>query len=148
MKVTFLQFDFPMIPVPKQSFRITRRGHRYQSSNVVQAERSISIMARKQIPKCFEIWTGPVRVEKLSFVFLPPASFSKAKKQAIRSMPGVYAKTTKPDTDNLEKLLWDSLEGLLFKNDAQIFDKRKVSKVYGIKPGIQLEIREVKDMAL
>lgn len=51
-------------------------------------------------------------------------------------------KLTKPDTDNVEKLFKDCMAKVgFFKNDAQVFDERVV-KMWGILPGIFVEIEE------
>ena len=50
-------------------------------------------------------------------------------------------KTTKPDiTDNLAKMLFDCLEGIVYINDSQICEMYDVKKIYGFQPGIYLTI--------
>lgn len=57
---------------------------------------------------------GPLRVD-VEFVF--PRQAAKVWKS--RPMPR-YRKTTKPDRDNLDKLLMDSLTGVLWQDDNQV----------------------------
>jgi len=47
-------------------------------------------------------------------------------------------KTTKPDLDNLEKMLWDAMEGIVFINDSLICEKHNVIKTYGDTPGYSI----------
>lgn len=51
-------------------------------------------------------------------------------------------KTTAPDIDNLNKLLWDVMQGIFYKNDGQIamFEARKG---YGADTKIKIEIEEI-----
>lgn len=52
-------------------------------------------------------------------------------------------KATKPDCDNVEKVLWDLMERLgFFRDDAQIVDKR-VAKMWADPMGFYFEIEEV-----
>jgi len=45
-----------------------------------------------------------------------PKSLSKKRKQELLGQPHTH----KPDCDNLEKIYFDALKGLLYKDDAQI----------------------------
>lgn len=49
-----------------------------------------------------------------------PTSFSKAK--AAAAVRGEVAPTSKPDCDNLQKSIGDSLNGIVYRDDAQIVD--------------------------
>jgi len=70
---------------------------------------------------------GPVRMD-CTFVYLVPTSWSKKKAAAAQW------KTTKPDKDNLEKIVKDSLNGVVFRDDAQVCAGGS-EKRYGDKPG-------------
>jgi len=65
----------------------------------------------------------------------------------------IYFKDTKPDLDNLEKMVWDSMQaekaekdvvnamtGLVYDNDAQIVSKNGIFKRWGIRPGVIIEM--------
>lgn len=75
---------------------------------------------------------GPVRM-RVTFIY-------KAKtKKAVGSW-----KTTRPDLDNLNKLLWDVLtETGFFSDDSQIVNFEAL-KIYGEEPKIKIEIEEIK----
>ena len=76
--------------------------------------------------------TGPVRLV-VEWIFRAPESLKK----------GTYWKTSKPDTDNMIKLLKDVMTELGFwKDDAQVaWEDSK--KVYGNFPGIFIEVEEL-----
>lgn len=77
---------------------------------------------------------GPIA---LTIVYVFPYRKSE-KKSTIAS--GTYVpKDTRPDTDNLMKLLQDVMSGHYYEDDAQIVDLHAV-KVWGPTPGIYLEI--------
>ena len=68
-------------------------------------------------------------VVEIGAVFIKPKSKSSK----------VTMQTTKPDWDNIGKLVCDSLNGLLWIDDARIMDGR-VTKVYGATAGILLQV--------
>ena len=144
-----LQLEFPGIPFSKQSSRsriVQGKGrafvHHYQSAKVKQGERNITAMAVTQLPDGFEPFSGPVIVEDITFVFPPRKSEKKSTLSLIESGQMVY-KTTKPDlTDNLQKGVFDALEGIVYLNDSQICEVQAVRKIYGKHPGIYMTIKE------
>lgn len=136
MKLTILG-----IPKPKQSFRYTRNGIRYQTKEVKQAEAGMRQQVIAQLPRGFIPWTGPVVVQNLKFTFPPRKSETKRNKALAEA--GMLYKTTKPDLDNLQKILWDALKGVVFIDDPLVCCMRNVEKVYGPVPGIEIEIYEV-----
>lgn len=62
-------------------------------------------------------WTGPVLL-RFTAVFETPKTFSKALRQAA-ARGQLYA-TKKPDKDNIEKLIKDALNGLVYVDDQQV----------------------------
>lgn len=62
-------------------------------------------------------WTGPVLL-RFTAVFETPKSFNKALKAAA-ARGELYA-TKKPDKDNIEKLIKDALNGVVFVDDQQV----------------------------
>lgn len=60
---------------------------------------------------------GPLRVD-LSINVSVPASWSK--KKHAQAMDGERWATGRPDVDNVSKLALDALNGILWKDDAQV----------------------------
>lgn len=69
-----------------------------------------------------------------------PETWSKKKKA---EMVNRYH-TKKPDIDNLIKGLFDALNNLIWVDDNRVVDMT-VFKVYGEKPGIEIEVEEVEE---
>ena len=90
-----------------------------------------------------ELFTGNVVVDKLYYVFSPLKSFTKKKLELIESGKKVF-KNTKPDlSDNLNKMLFDAMQGIVYDNDSRVVGMNKVMKFYGNRPRIEIEIREL-----
>lgn len=68
-----------------------------------------------------------------------PASWSK-RKQA-QALAGDIRPTSKPDIDNVVKVLFDGLNGIVWKDDVQVVDT-SARKRYGATPGVVMTIVE------
>ncbi|MDD5764657.1 MAG: RusA family crossover junction endodeoxyribonuclease [Candidatus Marinimicrobia bacterium] len=75
------------------------------------------------------------------FYFPIPKSISKVKRQSM--MADCFPVTTRPDLDNLEKFVLDSLSGIYFKDDSQIFALSS-SKFYSVTPRTEIEIDDAR----
>lgn len=62
-------------------------------------------------------WTGPIML-RFTAVFETPKSFNRALQEAC-ARGEVYA-TKKPDKDNIEKLIKDALNGVVYCDDQQV----------------------------
>ncbi len=70
-----------------------------------------------------------------------PASWSKRKQN--EALDGHLLPTKKPDIDNVEKAIFDGLNGVVWNDDVQVVEVSK-RKRYSAVPGVQVVIREVK----
>jgi len=71
-----------------------------------------------------DVFQGPVEFSKIVFLFSRPESHSK--KRRLEREP----KTTKPDLDNLIKLIFDALNGIAYNDDNQICRIGEIEKWY------------------
>jgi Holliday junction resolvase RusA-like endonuclease len=72
--------------------------------------------------------------------FRPPQSASKTKREDM--LKGLIRPTKRPDFDNIGKIVADALNGIAYRDDAQIVDARQI-KLYGDIPRVEVEIAEV-----
>ena len=66
---------------------------------------------------------------------------SISKKERLRRTTGQVRPTVKPDTDNYIKSTLDALNGILWRDDAQIVDLT-AHKFYSDNPRIEIELEE------
>lgn len=155
----------PGVPQPKQSVRSKylpgdsyeviqqkcktgekiKRGFvmHYQSKEVKSAESNIRSIVINQLPQGFIPFSKGINITKLHYSFPPLKSFSKKILARINSGEEII-KTTKPDlTDNLNKGVFDALQGLVFINDSQICGMDNCKKFYSKIPGIHLVMEEI-----
>lgn len=143
-----LYLTIPGIPKAKQSARhCVRFGHvhSYQKKEVVQNEQNIRAIILSQLPKDFTPFTQGVIVKRLLYIFPPTSNWSKKKIKELEEDVLIF-KTTKPDLDsNLNKALFDAMEGIIYLNDSQVCQIQNNSKVYGFTPRIEIELSEVQE---
>lgn len=84
-------------------------------------------------------FSGPLAVI-FSVTVQIPASWSK--KRQSRAMDGIIGATKKPDIDNVVKALCDAMNGVAYKDDAQIIELT-VTKHYGDTPGVHVRLYPV-----
>ncbi len=114
-----LEFSVPAKPVAKARPRFTFTGRAYTPKATADFERLVAACAR-----CAMLASGQSPAEgclhaSLEFYYEPPKSWRVSDKRQCEQA-GRTPKTTKPDTDNLVKAVLDGMNGVVFKDDAQI----------------------------
>jgi len=83
---------------------------------------------------------GPVEVEVIEYRSIPK-SMPKYKRKMIEE--GKLFPTKKPDVDNIIKIVFDSLNKLIWQDDSQVY-KLTVTKLYSDQPRVEVKIKEIK----
>lgn len=131
----------PGEPVGKGRPRVTFRGghaHGYTPAKTVVYERSVVQAYKLSYPHA-EPLTGPLEM-KIDAYMPIPESWPKSKKAA--ALAEIIQPTVKPDTDNIGKIIADSLNGVAYLDDKQI-TTLKVRKRYGAWPHVDVQIYEL-----
>ena len=84
------------------------------------------------------ILEGALRA-KVRFYIKPPQYISKPKKNQQALIDEIIPVGKKPDVDNYEKALYDSMSGIVFQDDGQIA-LHDVGKFYSLNPRIEVEV--------
>lgn len=101
-------------------------------------ERDASVIARQRMegrPPA----EGPLAIV-ITATFPVPVSWPAWKREAALS--GRVAHTTKPDGDNIAKAAKDALNGVVWRDDAQVVTTT-IGKAYGLAPSVVIAVREV-----
>ena len=88
----------------------------------------------------FELLEGAISVVVMAYLTIP---MSKSKKQKEAMLNGKILPTTKPDGDNIFKIVTDALEGMAYKKDNQIV-RGGFKKIYSNTPRLEIIISEIK----
>lgn len=125
-----IQITIPVEPLPfaragsfgKRRFTPTKQGN---FMTTVLQYGTAAMAGRKPLE-------GPLAMETC-FLYVRPASWSQKRKDAT------YWKTSRPDVDNLDKIIKDALEGCCYLDDAQIAVSVQ-QKCYAEKHGVSITI--------
>lgn len=129
-----IKFEVLGTPVAKARPRVSKFGT-YTPEKTKNYEELIKLSFINKYPK-FTPFTGELTV-KIDAIFEVPKSYSQKKK--VMLIHTGY--THRPDVDNLTKTVLDALNGLAYKDDAQVcslyFDK-----YYGKEAKVVIQIEE------
>ncbi len=115
-----IEFFIACKPTAKGRPRFSINGHAYTPEKTRDAEKMIRAQAKAAmlIAGAEIIKDVPIAV-RTDFYYAPLKSWSKKKLIAIDGA-GYFWKTTKPDVDNLKKLVLDAMNGVVYADDALI----------------------------
>lgn len=108
--------------------------HNYNANKNTKYERMVKLEYKRQCPNMY--FTGELEVIIQAF-FPIPKSWSKKKKQS--ALLGEIRPQTKPDVDNVSKIILDSLNKVAFNDDKQVTDL-VVKKWYSNYPSVEVTI--------
>lgn len=130
--MTACSFTVPIKPIGKARPRFTRFGPTFTPKKTARAEKTISQYAGLY---CHRPMTGALRLT-ITAVFAVPKSWTKADR--LSALSGTKPHTSKPDSDNIAKLVMDALNGIAWADDKQVVSLT-VAKRYGQEEGIRIE---------
>lgn len=82
---------------------------------------------------------GEVKATIKSYFPIPK---STSKKKKLDMINGCIHPVKKPDTDNIAKIILDSLNSIAYRDDSQVVEL-KVEKHYSESPRVEVEITEI-----
>lgn len=142
MRYEFIVFGQP---TGKGRPRFTKTGHTYTPEKTKNYEELVRFSF---ISKCLDdtkeakkpkLIENPVQAQILAY-FGIPKSYSKKKRQ--QCLENKLPATNKPDTDNIAKIILDSLNGYAYVDDKQVVDLA-VTKLWSDVPRVEVIINEV-----
>lgn len=119
-----VSFIVPGVPVAKGRARATRSGHHYTPAKTRAAEAAVRAAWIEKFGTDREPHKGPVELHVLA-MFPIPKSWPKSKRE------GALFHTSRPDLDNVVKLIKDALNGLAWVDDSSVV-KLSASKNYTV----------------
>ena len=134
MEQNKISFTVPGQPQGKLRPRWSRT-RMYSPEKTVNYETYIKEMFVITYPD-FVLLEGALEITITAWMMIPK---STSKKRAKLMVDRVIRPDKKPDWDNLSKVVGDALEGLAYKNDAQIVDGI-LHKYYSVSPRLEIEI--------
>lgn len=126
----------------------------YQDAKITNTAKMLQLQLIVQLKgQHFTKFRNAIFVTRMEFIFKVSKNAPKYMMDDLKAGTKIYFKDTKPDLDNLEKMVWDAMQaekaekditnamtGLVYDNDAQIVSKNGVFKRWGIVPGVIIEM--------
>lgn len=135
-----MKFTIPGEPQGKGRPRVVRNGaftKTYTPEKTAAYENLVKLEFQRQCPGQY-IADGPVNIRMVCYYGLAKGD-SRKKRQA--KMDGAIRPTKKPDCDNVGKVVADSLNGIAYKDDAQIVSMT-IDKYFAEIPRVEVTIEE------
>ena len=124
-------------PVGKGRPRMHRRtGKAYTPETTKKEENRIRRIYHKEVNHYFESYV------KMTIISYYPVAKSNTKKIKEQKLKNIIRPNTKPDIDNVIKLVADSLNDLAYKDDTQIVELNAV-KYYSDNPRVEVFIEDI-----
>ena len=136
-------FEIKGQPMGKQRPKFTRMGNytkTYTPKETVNYETFVRLCYQNQCKECFG--KKPLSIHIKAYYKIP-TSYSFKKKMQCYS--GDIRPITKPDADNIAKIICDSLNGIAYDDDKQIVTLL-VEKYYTIEPRVVVTLKEIYDV--
>ena len=137
-----MKYEFEILEraIGKERPRYSPRTQRmYTPTKTSSFEEKVQWAFKGKYNVATELSTKPFRA-KIIAIFEPPKSISKKKKEELIRTKAGY--THKSDIDNISKIILDSLNGLAYKDDAQVVEL-EARKEYGAENKILVELEEM-----
>lgn len=131
----FVAFSVPGEPVAFARARLNGKRHFTPSAQRAYMG-SVGLFAARAMAGA-DPFEGPLEVQ-VRAVYSHPASWSEKKKASVRW------RVSKPDCDNVGKLVLDAMNSIVFRDDAQVADLR-IQKAYGSFSGLWVSVQQLKE---
>jgi Holliday junction resolvase RusA-like endonuclease len=126
-----MKITIPEKPIPKARPRFTKRGFAYSSQK--KEETAIKLLIKSMYKE--EPMECALEIEVIFYMPIPKGTSNRKK----LVLAGQYH-TKRPDLDNLEKFIVDSMNGIVFKDDSQIA-LSSTMKIYGLEPRTEITVK-------
>lgn len=134
-----VKFTIEGDPQGKARPRFRKRRNKttcYTPKKTVNYEELVKLEYMRQ---CKSHYFGDDTALSVSLVIWYPIAMRTRKDIKIDMLSGILKPTKKPDIDNVVKIICDSLNGVAYKDDAQIVEIHAY-KLYSENPRVEVEI--------
>lgn len=144
-----LKFKIPGHPVGKARPRFVanrngKGGRAYSTETTINYEALVKSIASKALEQNPEFPPNKAYHVTMQIDVAVPASWSKKRK--AMALNGLICPTTKPDIDNVEKIIFDGLNGIVWNDDKQVVDVTK-NKRYAEMPSVFVSVEVIGEAA-
>lgn len=131
-------------PIAKKRPRFARRGGFVQTYNPQETEEGRWLWeAKQQLPAGWQPIRKPVRVTATFYLPRPKGHYGTGKNAGQLKGSAPRAHTSKPDVDNLQKFVFDCLNGVAWDDDCRVVEVLAAKKYAVGRPQTEIIIEEI-----
>lgn len=116
----------------------TKTGRAFTTKDTMIYENLVKRCYQEQ---CGKVLNGAIRA-RIEVYYKIPKSYTKKRIQAIRD--GLEMPLKKPDSDNIAKIVLDSLNKIAFDDDAQVVELTVIKRWTEEQERIEFELEEIR----
>lgn len=138
-----IEININSLTAPSQRPRTTTRNDHFYDpleSYKKYIQKNIKNIIKEKYQD-FKIIEGNIEI-KIDYSMIPPISWSKIRR--YNAIKGFIKPIVKPDNDNIEKTIFDTLNKIIWKDDNQII-KNETKKFYNIEEFTNITIKGYKN---
>lgn len=142
-----INYDYTLVvlgnPKAQGRARIRRRGKfvsMHDDPKSAKEKDKLYLIAQQQAPP--EPFEGPLKVDITFYFSRPKSHYGTGKNAGVLKKTAPYHHITKPDIDNLRKLVMDALSGVFYIDDKQVCIGTTI-KTYDDRPRTVINIKKL-----
>lgn len=124
-------------PQGKGRHRTTKTGHTYTPQKTLLYENWIKTCYLSRVGK--KMLHGPIKASIEAYYTIPKSKSKNVKAQMLKN---IIRPVKKPDVDNIAKAVFDSLNGIAYKDDVQVVELN-MSKYYAESGFVKVMLEEM-----
>jgi len=117
-----------------------KHARMYERKQDKAAKHTLAVIARLRAPK--ELLRGPLRVDIRLYFARPQAHYGSGRNRGVVKPLAPLWHTSRPDRDNLDKLVLDALTGVFWRDDNQVC-AGEITKQYSDRPRTEIGIKKL-----
>jgi Holliday junction resolvase RusA-like endonuclease len=130
----------PGKPIAKARPRFARRGKFVKTYSAQETEESLMMWeVYRQLPDGWQPLKCPIKIITNFYLPRPKAHYGTGKNAGKLKSSAPLFHTQKPDVDNLQKMVYDCLNGVVWGDDATIYNAT-ANKMYSENPRTEIII--------
>ena len=140
-----LSLSIPGNPIAKKRPRFARRGKSVTTYNAqVSEENNMRRVVMAQLPKMWTPIKNPIKITIIFYMKRPKAHYGSGKYANILKNNAPLIHSSKPDIDNLQKMIYDCFNQLVWSDDSLVCESC-TRKEYSESPRAEIIIVEVNE---
>jgi Holliday junction resolvase RusA-like endonuclease len=140
-----IEIEIPGIPIAKKRPRFARRGKFVTTYNSQETEEGRMLWdIHRQLPPGWSPINAPIKITTNFFMNRPKSHYKSGKNSNTIKNNAPLLHTSKPDLDNLQKMVYDCFNQVVWVDDSCVCES-KGKKEYSDTPRTEIIVEVIQD---